>query len=330
MPIHNLGYREWDGERLSGGSRWSVICSVGIRRAWQSAWLRRIAFVVWAPPLIFAVLVFGFEQILASPNSDMALRQIVSATRWFNILPADVVVALEQIAERLQDPSDETRLSIRPIFWKSVLLQLQRSQCIGLVFVVSLIAPPLISQDVRSRAFLLYFSRPLTRFQYIMGKFATVASFLLLTCTLPQLLLYVFAVLLSPDISVVAYTWDLPFRSLVASSTMIIPTTMLALMLSSLTTETRFATFGWFIIWIFGLITYLTVLGLSDGTPGVQRLSFLFLLFNDLSTWILGIENDLQMSGLTPHVDMQFAFVLGLTAICAAVVYRRVSAPLSA
>ncbi len=326
MPIHNLGYREWDGQRESGNSRWSVIAGVGIRRAWQSKWLRRIAFVVWAPPLAYGILIFIFEQVLTGEmaRGPGVQRSFLEVLKVF--LPSESIVAVRLAMFAADSGAADALVSeARPIVWKSVLLQLQRSQSIGMIMVVGLVAPPLISQDVRSRAFLLYFSRPLTRLQYIVGKFATVAAFLLLTCTLPQLLLYVFAVLLSPDISVVAYTWDLPLRAIVASSVMIIPTTMLALMLSSLTTETRFATFGWFLIWIFGLAAWTVISNFDAGTSMlVLRLSFLFLLFSDLSTWILDIP------ARVPFRDTQIAFAIALTVICAAVIFRRVSAPLRA
>lgn len=354
MPIHNLGYREWEGQRLSGRSRWSVIAGIGIRRAWQSKWLRRIAFVVWGPPLAYGILIFLFERFLTAPTAANA-RIAQDVMKVF--LPGDAARALSLGLNALDNASAEQMLSVvRPMFWKAVLLQLQRSQLLGMVIVVGLVAPPLISQDVRSRAFLLYFSRPLTRLQYIGGKFATVASFLVLICTLPQLLLYVFAVMLSPDISVVAYTWDLPLRAVLASATMIIPATLLALMLSSLTTETRFATFGWFTIWIFGLAAYVVLLNGTDDTSQVfLRLGFLFLLFSDLSMGILdltsnirnlpddlGIPAGLEINGgvisrdmfditsLTPHFETQLAFAAALSVICFAVIFRRVSAPLNA
>lgn len=325
MPIHNLGYREWDGQRESGRSRWLVIAGIGIRRAWQSKWLRRIAFVVWGPPLVYGIMIFMFEQFLnnRTPIPPQAFQQILKIA-----LPEQAGYTLASAFDNLQTMSAQDLLEhTRPMFWKSVLLQLQRSQCVGMVIVVGLIAPPLISQDVRSRAFLLYFSRPLTRFQYIGGKFATVASFLLLTCTLPQLLLYLFAVLLSPDISVVAFTWDLPVRAMAASAVMIVPTTMLALMLSSLTTETRFATFGWFTIWIFGMAAYAVMQGLQgEASELILRVSYLYLLYSDLAAYILGLESPL----LTPHADTQFAVVIAMTVICFAVIFRKVSAPLRA
>jgi ABC-2 type transport system permease protein len=323
MPIHNLGYREWEGVRETGSSRWTVVAGVGIRRAWQSAWLRRIAFVVWGPPLAYGVLIFLFEQVLTNniQGSGDGMRGLLSL-----LLPAEMLPVVQVTLDGL-DGADRTQMlaAARPLLWKSVMLQLQRSQTICMVIVVGLLAPSLISQDVRARAFLLYFSRPLTRIQYICGKCATVLCYLLLTCTLPQLLLYIFGVLLSPDISVVGQTWDLPLRSLVASVTIIVPTTLLSLMLSSLTVETRFATFGWFAIWVFGLAAFLVMRNLNGDTSElVLRLSFLFLLFSDLSVAILDIPS------LSPHADTQFAFILALCVVCFAVIYRKVSAPLRA
>ena len=323
MPIHNLGYREWDGERESGSSRWTVISGIGIRRAWQSQWLRRIAFVVWAPPLVYGIFIFLFEQFL-KPNSGMDPRGFLPALAF--VLPRELGPQIQALMLSLPDLTPEQMLSeVRPLFWKSVMLQLQRSQSIALVMVVGLCAPSLISHDVRSRAFLLYFSRPLTRAQYILGKFGTVAFFLMITCTLPQLILYLFAVLLSPDISVLAYTWDIPLRVLLASATMIIPTSLLALMFSSLTTESRFATFGWFFIWIFGLAAFTMMVNMNgDASETVLRLSFLFLLFNDLSAAILGLTT------MTGQLQTQFVFVVALSAICATIIFRKVSAPLRA
>lgn len=323
MPIHNLGYREWDGERESGSSRWSVVAGIGIRRAWQSTWLRRIAFVVWGPPLAFAIVIFAFEQFLSN-KSDIPARNLVDILGF--VLPQDAMPGVREAMENVDAASDEEKLKeTRPIVWKAVMLQLQRSQCIGMVFVVGLIAPALISQDVRSRAFLLYFSRPLTRFQYIGGKFATVALFLFATTTLPQLLLYIFAVLLSPDVSVMAYTWDIPLRTFAASATMIVPTTLLALMISALTIETRFATFGWFALWIFGLTAYVVMLRVSgDTSEMILHLSFLYLLFSDLSTGIMGIPLS------SNYFDTEIAFVIALSVVCFAVIFHRVSAPLRA
>lgn len=323
MPIHNLGYREWAGERLSGSSRWTVVAGVGIQRAWQNMWLRRIAFIVWAAPLLYGIMIFAGEQYLNN-QPQIPARGVAEVLRV--ALPEEAMPEIEQTFSNLGSMSAEERVTVvRPVLWKAVLLALQRSQMVGLVLVIGLVAPPLISTDVRSRAFLLYFSRPLTRFQYIFGKFMTVATFVSLVLLLPQLLLYFFAVLLSPDISVVAYTWDLPLRCIATFIAIATPAILLALMLSSLTVETRFATFGWFAIWIFGFVAYVVMRNTQGDTSELLlRLGALFLLFGDLAVNLLGIS----VKG--GHFDTQIAFVIAMSVICASVIFHRVSAPMKA
>ena len=43
MAVNSLGYRKWSGKLAWPGMRIVVIATTGIRRAWQSSWLRRCA-----------------------------------------------------------------------------------------------------------------------------------------------------------------------------------------------------------------------------------------------------------------------------------------------
>ena len=322
MPIHNLGYREWQGELDASSTRWMVVAEVGIRRAWQSAWLRRMMFFAWVPAVAMGFLIFIYEQ---SAKQGGELQDFVSAGAMAMATAEDP----EQIFRRIQ--TERLLTGMRPsageerhILWSSLLLVLfRRSQPFLLIPIVAVLAPPMISQDFRSRAFLLYFSRPLTRVQYILGKAVTVGLYLLFVTMFPALLLYVVGVLLSPDISVLYETWDLPLRVIMASLMIVIPSTLLALTLSSLTTESRYASFAWFAIWIFGHLTYMVIRNVAS--PGdssmVQSLS-LYETFNDLSSWILDPK-----LGVT-QVDTRFILLGVMTAICVAVLYRRVSAPM--
>jgi len=322
MPIHNLGYREWHGEMQSASSRWLVVSRIGIRSAWQSAWLRRMMFFAWVPGLVMGFMIFIYEQ---SAKQGGEVQDVMSAGAMALATHENPDIIFRRIQqERLLTGERPGLGAERHLFWSSLLLVLfRRSQPFLLIPIVAVIAPPMISQDFRSRAFLLYFSRPLTKVQYIIGKAATVGLFLLSVTMLPALLLYFTGILLSPDISVLYYTWDLPLRAILASLTIVIPCTALALMLSSLTTESRYASFSWFAIWIFGHLTYVVFRNVAS--PGdssmVQSLS-LFETFNDLSSWILDPK-----LGVT-HVETRFILLAVMTAVCTAVLYRRVSAPM--
>ena len=321
MPIHSLGYREWSGQLSTARSRWTVIADIGIRRAWKSMWLRRIVFFAWIPGVMMAMLIYLFEQAASEGQASVFM--------------ADGIVQLflgrpEHEAIRDTLAADHTALpkivKYRHEFWCSLLQILQRSQAIMLIPVVGITAPPLISQDVRSRAFLLYFSRPISRTQYISGKAATVACYILSISLLPGMLLYCTGVLLSPEISIVLATWDIPIRILGATGAMVVPFTCLGLMLSSLTTETRFASFAWFAIWIFGLFAVLVTSPFVDSgmqTP-LEMLS-LFHVITNVQAWLLNVRPNTDIDILIPVAVLCVVTLVSLT-----IVYKRVSAPMNA
>ncbi len=320
MPIHNLGYREWNGKLESSSTRWTVVAEIGIRRAWQSTWLRRMMFFAWVPGVIMGFMIFLFEQ---AEKDDGSSREILGNLTSMMIAGRGSDPSLKDVMEKFISftaTPDERRHT----FWSMLLLNLfRRSQPLILIPLVGLIAPPLISQDVRSRAFLLYFSRPLTKVQYILGKAATVIAFLAMVTVVPALSLYCVGVLLSPSIGVVLATWDLIFRIVFVSAVIVIPSTSLALMLSSLTTESRYASFGWFAIWIFGFLTYSIVVPFSSpGDSSFMQCVSLFHVFSDVAGYML--DPKLAVAG----IETRFITLGIITAVSMATVYRRVSAPM--
>jgi len=125
--------------------------------------------------------------------------------------------------------------------------------------VLGLVAPRLISYDLRSRGYLLYLSRPLTPAEYIFGKALVLYFLLFVISALPALLIYVAGLFLSTDSTAIAQTWDIPFRILLASLVLMVPTTAVALAFSSMTQESRYAGFAWFSMWVVGSVTYFTL-----------------------------------------------------------------------
>jgi ABC-2 type transport system permease protein len=321
VPIHNLGYRPWNGTLESTSTRWTVVAEIGIRRAWQSSWLRRMMLFSWLPVLGIGILLFFYEQAEESGQAGQGM----SFDGLKLALAASHPERPDQVREVLERMAGKTPDERRHMFWSLIMLNLiRRSQGLLLIAVIGIIAPPLISQDFRSRAFLLYFSRPLTKVQYIIGKGATLLAYLLTITLLPCLLLFILGVLFSPSLMVLKSTWDLPIRILGTSLLISIPAASLALMLSAVTTESRYASFAWFAIWIFGFLAYQSVVPFTQGnnTTVIQCLS-LYHLFSDVAGWML--DRELAV------VDIQTRMiVLGLiTSLSLAVVFRRVSAPMN-
>ncbi len=352
MPVHKVGYRRWRGQKTPYWSRWWIITETGFRIAFKSSWVRRILLVCWLPVLYWGLAIFLIEQTLqrtalderaavatgdnvVNRIDDQIDRRIIGE---FTERIKDELEMLPQMDSLFASLESEDKQQVRHTIWSWLLMTFFRyPQGMAMLFLLGIIVPGLISQEVRSRAFLLYFSRPLGRIQYIVGKFFVPALFLILITTLPALCLYVFGVILSPDLSVLYGTWEIPFRILAASASIIIPTCSLALMLSSVTQESRFATFAWFAIWALGHAAWFAIVLTQAwrlhrepfhrdvmNDPIVRDWSSVSL-YNNLSavqSWIFGFE---PFQAIWPS----FTVLAGISLLSLALLYRGVSAPMN-
>ena len=243
MPVHDLGYREWSGKRTPRLLRPWVVARGGISLIWRRRWLRMMLVVAWLP-----IILPDMQGVVAAFLGSPLLQR------------GDLAAAV------MDDPA-----AVRHEVWSTLILFFFRyPQLFAMVLLIGLIAPLLISYDLRSKAYLLYFSRPLVPWEYILGKSAVIWFFLGMTVTLPAVVLYVAGVLLSPDLSVVMETWDIPLRILMATVVLVVPTTAVALAYSSFTTESRYASFAWFATWVMGYVSYmiLTFARVRSASPG--------------------------------------------------------------
>jgi len=317
VPIHDLGYRSWQGQRDPGIARLWVVAQTDARLAWQSRWLRRMLLVAWLPAVYLGLAFFLFEQALTQPT---ALRM---AAEFLGQFPQSEVVG-----EALQT---EDRAQARHQVWSWLLLTFFRyPQGLLMALVVGLVAPRLIARDVQSRAFLLYFSRPLARLEYLLGKLLVVCGYVMMITTLPALALYGVGVFLSPpEFDVVASTWDLPLRILAASAVLMIPTATLALAFSSLTTRTVYAGFAWFAYWVLGLVSYVMLVTSVDKLDSeTWVLLSLYHTLGRVQHWIFGIP--LSLGGQTSFSDVlaPAALLAGMAVVSLMVLFRRISSPM--
>ena len=253
MPLHDVGYREWQGERRGPWSAAGAIASTGIRLAWTSRWLRRAVFFAWSPALFFAASLFAFEQAIdegriASLQERAMLGRNLDGIGLLGTILADTLGKADSAAPSPRAADDVA--ATRRLVWSRLLLAFMRApQAVLLAIVVGLVAPALISRDLRAKAWLVYFTRPLDGIHYIVGKVAVLATVVAAVTVLPALALWLAGVLVSPNAWVIVETWDLPLRVIAASLALAFPTVLLALAYSSLTAESRIASFAWFATW---------------------------------------------------------------------------------
>ncbi len=351
MPIHDLGYRSWRGVLHGAPGRTLAITGTGCRLALKSTWVKRTLFFAWMPILFWGAGLFFGEQTLqenrgrvfqnqAGGEIEQLMDQAVD--EFGDDLEREILIrqlrsfpGAEVLADSL-DSNDPDEM--RRVVWRWLLMTFFRyPQAVAMVFLLGFVVPGLISRDFRSRAFLLYFSRPIGRLEYVLGKLAIPAVFLVFMSTLPALALYLTGLFLSPDLSVVWLTWDIPFRIVLATLVLVLPTASLAIALSSLTQESRFASFAWFGVWVLGHGAWLAVAvsraisisqtesdfdgSLSElmrqgGMSGWSPLS-LYVSLGEVQSWVFGFGN---ISQTWPSLVM----LVFVTAGSLAVFWRRI------
>jgi len=253
MPVHDLGYRGWDGSKTNRWLRPRFIALSGITLVWRRRWLRVMLMLAWLPILVPAIGIFAFEYSENEPGMKRFVANFVGGP-----------LGRPDLALGVMADADASRHDVWTLF---IMGFFRYPQLSAMVLLVGLIAPMLISYDLRSRAYLMYFSRPMRVMDYMLGKASVVWFFLCMIVTVPALTLYCIGIMLSPDLSVVGQTWDIPLRILAASMVLLIPTTIVAMCYSAHTNESRYATFSWFATWILGFVAYqiLTFRGVSPG-----------------------------------------------------------------
>jgi len=357
VPIHDVGYRPWPHQFGNTLERWWVIAQAGIRTNFKSTWVRRLLFVAALPVLYWGILFFAFEKYMENafaPLQNLASIELETMEGLSPEVQEEVQGEFDRVQRRAMNrevhemfqwfPGIEPVLTAiengqpneaRHAMWSSMLMIFFRyPQGVMLLLLVGMIAPPLVARDVRSRAFLLYYARPIGQLDYILGKLAVPAVFVMLITTVPALFLFFIGVMLSPDLSVLRDTWDLPFRILMASAVLVVPTCSLALMFSSLTNESRFAGFAWFAVWGLGAVAWGVILAVKQASlppaPDGQlqladsqwSLLSIYSTLGKVQTWVFGLETDFF------HVLPSLVMLGGITLFSLIVLYRRVSAPI--
>lgn len=230
MPIFDQGYQHWEGElRPHWMGSWPIAVN-GLKAQLKSIWTR-IVFglgVGACISLVGVLVVWGFIE-----------RKATWALPLLNML--------REMPDVVKDPAN-FRLAI----WTTIFHFFFYAQISMLMFLIMLIGPDLISKDLRMNAFPLYFSRPVRRFDYFLGKWGVIAQIVLLMTAAPAVIAWVAGVLSCPEFSVIKQTWHLPVGSILTGLVAALSMGLLMLAVSALTKNSRYVSAIWFALWIMG------------------------------------------------------------------------------
>ena len=204
-------------------------------------------------------------------------------------------------------PSDET--------FHSFLNQ----QRLFVFFITIYAGAGLIASDRQANALQLYLSKPITRHDYIAGKLATLATFLIAVTWVPAMTLLALQVLFSGSLDFVSSHPRLVPAITMTSLLQVALASMTMLALSSLSRSRRFAAMLYAVVAIFaGAVE--RVLQTATGAAGWVLLSPQNTLVV-VTDALFGIESDTEIP-----VAVALIAVIALLAICVVILERRVRA----
>ena len=186
------------------------------------------------------------------------------------------------------------------------------------VFLIAVyVGSGLIAQDRKANALQIYLSKPLTRVDYVAGKMAILASFLLFVTWVPAMLLLIGQILLSGSFAFASANISL-FPSITLFSFLEVFVVCSALLaLSSLTTSTRYVAVMFAGVMFFSDAVYGT-LRLATGSTAVSWVSFTGSLAQ------VGDAIFRQPLRYTTPVAVSFIVLMALVAVSLSVLERRV------
>ncbi|MEK7399809.1 MAG: hypothetical protein AAB116_22945 [Candidatus Poribacteria bacterium] len=175
----------------------------------------------------------------------------------------------------------------------------------------------IIANDLKSNALQLYFSKPLTRSDYIIGKVATILVMLECITAIPCILLFIEYAVLSQDLTFLRENYWLIGSIIAYSLVLNLPITFLTLALSSITKSYRYSA--------------IILVGIVLGTTVISKLFQIIFRGADWANFIMYWYNiNVIGKGLFGMKDefsewqWSLAIMLVLTIVCFLIMFRKI------
>ena len=220
MPIYRQSYRSYDGT-LRPRFRWWMMVMQEVRVLIASRFFLAILIVGLMHVILRMLQIIVFDVLSQNPNNQ-------------------IFMALSQLEF----------LMIRPrLFFDFIRIQAP------LVFIACMFAGSgSICNDFRNNLMEIYFSKPLSHWDYILGKTLTLVLIGLVLTGIPGVGLVVFHNMLLPKMETLRETWWLPFSVMGFSMIIVLSCSLGVLAFSAIFRSQRFAGIAVFMV-LFGNLT---------------------------------------------------------------------------
>src|SRR5262245_7689764 len=225
MPIFDQGYQHWSGTLSGHATRWLAVARHGVRATVRGKLVKMMLITAWLP----AIALVAFLALWG-----LLEQRVESVLNFFGSMQSP---AMRKI---LADPQQ-----FRTAAWTVAYSWFLYAELFAAVCLVLVVGPSLVSRDLRFNAFPLYFSRPLRRFDYFLGKLGVIGFFLMATVIMPAVVAYVLGLAFSLDLGVIRDTHQLLWGSILYGLVIAVSAGTLMLAMSSLSRRSIYVGLAW-------------------------------------------------------------------------------------
>jgi len=175
MPIKEKGYTHWEGELKKSRYPWIPITRKGIKLAFKKKFFKFTFFLTLIPAIVYLAGIYISER-------------------------------LEDFAFLAENSKSVSFLKINPGYFNSYFTQ--DFLLFMIVVVLVFCGAGLISDDLRYNSLQLYFSRPITKKDYFLGKASVIAFFLFILTLIPGIIFMLMKIIFSGNLRFISdYPW---------------------------------------------------------------------------------------------------------------------------
>jgi ABC-type transport system involved in multi-copper enzyme maturation permease subunit len=289
MPIYDLTYRGWKGARTRVPA-WYPILENTIRLAFRNRLLSTMYRLCLAPPLIACVVLYirySFEREMGPRGNPLMSRFAFNMPHYLNFLVAQGIIAIA---------------------------------------VAGIVGSQSIAADRRGNAMESLFSRAITRYDYLLGRFLGLFLLVLGGTLIPGFMIWVADYAFSTDPERLVKILDYPVRISAWALLLSASASLLILAFSAMIKRgwLALAAFAAFLLLGFFVTTTAAVhiARASESAAGVIRAFSYFDALYAIQGWIFGVP--VAVSRIFTSVPVSLFFIGGLAFVSLMVILRRV------
>jgi hypothetical protein len=239
MTLYDAHYKHWQGQHLGLWRRRRAIATTGLSALCQIRWMRHLITIAWVGCVAHAMILFFMSQLMV-PDSIVV--------EWLGNLNRQLQTLGGGLASWL---SAHPEISVRTSY--DLIAYFFATNLQTLAFAAIAIAlPQLITRDLASNAIIIYSSKAVSRFDYFLGKFATVFGLLALIWLGPMCVAWFAGNLLSTHWHFFWHSRATLGHELLFILIAMFVLSLLALGVSAISSRVRSVVVAWIALWLLG------------------------------------------------------------------------------